>query len=437
MDNNAADEAQPVVQKNGDSDHHASTVSAANGGTHPQGAAHACRVCGGGPLTRWVHLPAMPLTEELRPPSYSDSPYLADIDVYRCAVCGVSQTVGERDLSPYYVDYGYTVGQSPFAARFMQRLADTVRDRFGLQEGFKVVEIGSGDGAQLACFQRAGAEVFGVEPSAELCRESRARGVPVMEALFMPQTAALLPEEFQPADVLLMTYTFDHLPDPSGTLEAARRTLHPGRGLLVLEVHDLTRIVERREYCLFEHEHYTYWTAETLGCALARSGFRLLTTELLPEHERRGNSLLIAAAAMDAAHSPESEVQLAEWSALDYDKFQQEMDQGIAALDAFVEAEASQGRTVAGYGGGGRGVMTMAAMSSAWRISYVCDANTGLHGLLAPKSRVPVVAIDRLSEEPVDTLIVFSYGYMAEIREAVEKLPGAPKQIVSMLDILK
>lgn len=398
---------------------------------------HRCRVCGAGPLTRWVHLPAMPLTEELRPPDYEGSPFLADIDVYRCEACGVSQTVGERDLSPYYVDYGYTVGQSPFAARFMQRLADTVRDRFGLQEGFKVIEIGSGDGAQLACFQRAGAEVYGIEPSAVLCRESRARGVPVMEALFMPETAALLPTEFQPADVLLMTYTFDHLPDPSGTLEAARRTLHPGRGLLVLEVHDLTRIVERREYCLFEHEHYTYWTAETLRCTLASSGFRLLTTELLPESERRGNSLLIAAAVMDAAHSPESEFILAEEAAIDYIAFQQELDRGIAALDAFVEEEMLQGRKLAGYGGGGRGVMTMAAMKSASRIAYVCDANAGLHGLLAPRSGVPIVSINRLSEEPVDTLIVFSYGYMTEIREAVEQLPGAPQRIVSMLEILK
>jgi len=379
----------------------------------------------------------MPLTEELRRPDDPAAPFLADIDVYACAACGVSQTVGERDLSPYYVDYGYTVGQSPFAARFMQRLADTVRDRYGLQPGFAVVEIGSGDGVQLECFRRAGADVYGVEPSAELCRASRQRGVPVMEALFEPATAGLLPERFRPADVLLMTYTFDHLPDPAGTLAAARAALHPGRGLLVLEVHDLSRIVERREYCLFEHEHYTYWTAKTLGDALARSGFRLLTTELLPERERRGNSLLVAAAPTDAAHSPDCALQVEEDEAIDYDGFQRELDTGIAALDAFVEREAKAGRRVAGYGGGGRGVMTMAAMASARRLAYVCDANTGLHGRLAPKSGVEVADIGRLAEQPVDTLLVFSYGYMDEIREAVMKLPGAPKRIVSMLDILK
>ncbi|MWC26681.1 methyltransferase domain-containing protein [Paenibacillus sp. MMS18-CY102] len=396
-----------------------------------------CRVCGGGPLHRWVHLPNMPLTEELHPPGYPSAPFLADIDVYACEACGVSQTVGERDLSPYYVDYGYTVGQSAFASQFMERLAVTVRDRYGLQPGFTVIEIGSGDGAQLKCFERAGARVYGVEPSASLCQASRERGVPVLEALFEPATAALLPEPFRCADVLLLTYTFDHLPDPTGMLEAARQTLHPGRGLLVLEVHDLYQIVQRREYCLFEHEHYTYWTEASLRRALARSGFRLLTSELLTEAERRGNSLLIVAAPMDAAHAPDGHTGADDRDAIGYVGFQAELDTGIAALDAFVAAESAAGRRVAGYGGGGRGVMTLAAMSTAGQIAYVCDANPALHGRIAPKSQVPITGITRLAEDPVDTLIVFSYGYMAEIREAVMKQPHAPKRIVSMLDLLK
>ncbi|EFM12991.1 Methyltransferase type 11 [Paenibacillus curdlanolyticus YK9] len=403
-----------------------------------QGGAARCRVCGGGPLHRWVHLPDMPLTEELHPPAHAGKPFLADIDVYVCEACGVSQTVGMRDLSPYYIDYGYTVGQSAFASLFMERLAVAVRDRYGLKPGFSVVEIGSGDGVQLKSFERAGARVYGVEPSASLCQASRARGIPVMEALFEPATAALLPEAFRSADVLLLTYTFDHLPDPSGMLEAARQTLHPGRGLLVLEVHDLDQIVERREYCLFEHEHYTYWTKETLKGALGRCGFRMLTSELLPASQRRGNSLLIVAAPMDAAHVPDGRAEADRiGTTIDYSGFQTELDSGIAALDAFVAAESAAGRKVAGYGGGGRGVMTLAAMSTAGQIAYVCDANKALHGRLAPKSQVPVVDIARLAEQPVDTLIVFSYGYMAEIQEAVRKQPNAPQRIVSMLELLK
>ncbi|GAB2718055.1 class I SAM-dependent methyltransferase [Paenibacillus thermoaerophilus] len=384
----------------------------------------------------WVHLPQMPLTEEMRRPGDPAASYLADIDVYVCGDCGVSQTVGSLEMGDYYADYGYTVGSSRLASRFMERLAAALRRRYGLADGFKTIEIGSGDGTQLACFKRHGADVYGVEPSAVLCRESRTRGVPVLEALFGPGTVDRLPEPFREADVLLMTYTFDHLPDPADALAAARRTLHPRRGLLVLEVHDLEQIVRRREYCLFEHEHYTYWTAATLKAALARSGFRLLTAKLLPERDRRGNSLLVVASPFSAGYQPEDDAD-GEPPAIDYAAFQQEMRRGIDALDAFVETEAAAGRRIAGYGAGGRGVMTMAAMRSAGRLAYVCDANPGLHGRIAPKSGVPVAGVDRLATDPVDTLLVFSYGYMEEIAETVARLPNAPGRIVSMLDVLK
>lgn len=401
--------------------------------------AAACRVCGSRQLHRWAHLPQMPFTEELRPVDNPAPVFLADIDVYLCGGCGVSMTIHEPPISEYYTDYHYTASASGIAGRFMDRLAETLFQRFKLAPGCRVVEVGSGDGAQLGAFRQRGAEVLGFEPSALLCAMSRERGIPVVEGLFNAGSVSLLPAPFQQADVLLMTYTFDHLPDPSGALAAARQMIDPERGLLVLEVHDLELIVRRREYCLFEHEHFTYWTANTIREALARCGFKLLTTGLLPERERRGNSLLLAAAPVEAACEPDQSAHavIREADTIDYDGFQREMEKGIALLDSFVERETAAGRAVAGFGGGGRGVMTMAAMRSAFLLRFVCDSNRALHGTIAPKSGVRIVGIEELVKQPVDTLLVFSYGYMDEIAAAVRRLQQPPATIVSMLEVLE
>ncbi|MBW7473385.1 methyltransferase domain-containing protein [Paenibacillus oenotherae] len=398
-----------------------------------------CRICASRELHRWVHLPAMPFTEELRQPGDPVPAFLADIDVYRCADCGVSQTIHELELGGYYADYSYTTSSSGLASRFMERLAEMLFTRFKLPPGCRILEVGSGDGAQLEAFRKRGGEVLGFEPSALLCGISRARGIPVVEGLFEEDSVSRIPDTFRQADVLLMTYTFDHLPHPAGGLAVAREALHQERGLLVLEVHDLEHIVRRREYCLFEHEHFTYWTARTMKGMLERSGFKLLTTELLPERERRGNSLLIVAAPAAAAYQPDSSASAAGESsyAIDYDSFQGELERGIASLDRFVEGEIAAGRTIAGYGAGGRGVMTMAAMRSARLLAYACDANKGLHGRAAPKSFVPIAGIERLEEQPVDTLLVFSYGYMEEIVADVRSRRNAPATIISMLEVLK
>ena len=55
---------------------------------------------------------------------------------------------------------------------------------------------------------------------------------------------------------------------------------------------------------------------------------------------------------------------------------------------------------------------------------------------MAPGSHVPVVAPEHLAAAPVDHLIVFSYGYMDEIREHVHEL-GAEPRLVSVLDLLR
>lgn len=398
-----------------------------------------CRVCGGTNLRRWVHLPAMPLTDDLRLPGEVRGEFLFDIDVFYCTECHTSQILHDIDYGGYYLDYSFTVAESPFAAGFMSRLAKEVFAQYRLPVGCTVVEIGSGDGAQLSRFKELGAKVFGYEPSEVLCRASESAGVPVYQGLFDEYSLIHIPGEYRPADVLLLTYTFDHIPEPVKFLETAGRLLNPETGLLIMEVHDLEKIMERREYCLFEHEHSVYLSVRTMQEVLARSGFCLLSTDLLTEGERRGNSLLVVAAKFTSVYSgralpPQKAGCSDDWS--NYEAFNLEMDKGIDRLDAFVDEQSSKGKRIAGYGAGGRGVMTLAAMRSSSKFKYLCDKNPAFHGRQTPKTHIPVVAPSQLSHDPVDILLVFSFGYFDEIREQVALLPNAPSRIVSLLEIL-
>lgn len=398
-----------------------------------------CRVCGGTDLRRWVHLPNMPLTDDLCFSQKSTNEFLYDIDVYYCCSCNTSQILHDIDYGEYYIDYNYTVAGSQLATSFMSKLARATFTQYRLPKDCTVIEVGSGDGTQLSCFKELGARVFGYEPSAALCRVSEAIGVPVYQGLFTSNSIEHITEEYRPADVLLLTYTFDHIPEPIDFLETARRIINPKTGLLIMEVHDLEKIMERREYCLFEHEHSIYLSAGTMQSCLHKCGFELISTNLLPEAERRGNSLLIVAADAssvykDKALPPIDGNHMGKWSK--YEAFSNELNNGIKRLDSFINSHIAAGRRVAGYGAGGRGVMTLAAMSSASKLSYLCDRNPRFHGCVTPKSHVPIVSPTMLSQEPVDVLLVFSFGYIDEIRKQLSTLPNAPSKIVSLLEVL-
>lgn len=397
----------------------------------------ACRVCGSSDLRRFFRHENAPFTDDFVTQETAGREFLHDVDVFWCEGCHTAQTQHDVDVSGYYRDYGYTVSGSQFAVRFMAELARATCDRFGFTAGDKVIEVGSGDGAQLVEFQKLGLEVLGVEPSDPLCEASVAAGVPVAQMLFGPDSVGDLPKEFVPAQAVVLSYTFDHLPDPLGFLEATRQVLDPARGVVVIEIHDLEKIVDRREICLFEHEHSIYLTSLTFERLLERAGFKLLSLELVPQSVRRGNSLIVAAAPVGSVHQADTidhggAARFDSWDALA--GFQAEVDRSLAALAGHVR---DSGR-VAGYGAGGRGVMTLAAAGlTVSDVEFLCDANPAFHGLLTPKTHVPVVAPERAIAGDVDELVVFSFGYLAEIRAELDPLVQQGGRIVSMLDLLQ
>jgi ubiquinone/menaquinone biosynthesis C-methylase UbiE len=399
-----------------------------------------CRACDSTALSAFLRLPRMPFTDEFVEKERMGSEFLADLDVYVCRDCWTAQTQHDIDVAQYYRDYQYSVGNSTLASRFMRELACGLKEAYypGIA-GRKVLEIGSGDGIQLAAFRETGCEVLGFEPSSKLCEAARAQGIETIQGLFSSESAKRLPAAFRQPDVIMLSYTFDHLPDPKAFLKACRSILNPEKGLLVVEVHDFEAIVARREYCLFEHEHSVYLTQETARQLCEAEGFEVVDFDLVDRRFRRANSLIFVATPAGSVYA-DGGVQVGTASHFKdisfYENVSSEIDEGIRRLDAFVLESVADGKKIAGYGAGGRGVMTLAAMTTAPRIAYLVDKNPKGQGLFVPKSHIPLVDLQRLASEPVDKLLVFSFGYIDEIRHELSQFGYSDDQAVSLLDIL-
>lgn len=384
----------------------------------------------------------MPLTDDFIPTERVGGEYLGDINVFVCEDCLSAQTQHNVDMGDYYEDYQYAVGASPTASRFMRLLAENLLGKYRSGDsGVKVLEVGSGDGGQLIAFKELGCEVLGYEPSSSLARIAEDKGIPTIQGLFTDESARTLPAEWQQTDVVMLSYTFDHLPHPREFVAAARSILDGERGLLVVEIHNLQRIFERQEYCLFEHEHSIYLTEATAAALCAREGMTVIDFELLPEADRRANSLIFVAAPSGSAlakkFGPAPITTPTDFSRLAfYDEQAALIQRGIVNLDAFVERVTAGGQTLAGYGAGGRGVMTLAAMKTASKFRYLVDKKPKRPGLHVPKSGLPLVGIEALRDQPVDEILVFSFGYMREIQEELAAFGYQPHQFHSLLDVL-
>lgn len=401
---------------------------------------HACRLCGCSSLQRFLHLPEMPFTDDFISPEALGSEFRADIDVFICTSCLSAQTQHDVDVGDYYEDYQYSVGGSSTASRFMRILAENTVARFPASSvSRKVLEVGSGDGEQLVAFKNTGCRVLGYEPSSVLCKVAEAKGIPTIQGLFTADSIHQLPDEFKEVDVVMLSYTFDHLPDPRAFTAAARAILNKDHGLLIVEIHNLEKIIERQEYCLFEHEHSIYLTEASVAHLCRLEGLTVIDFNLVPEADRRANSLIFVATPNESklAANPATPSTPDSFNHLDhYSLIGANITSAIQNLDRFVDQMTANGKTLAGYGAGGRGVMTLAAMRSAPKLKYLVDKKPKRPGLVAPKSGVPLVSLDELASNPVDAILVFSFGYIDEIRREVSALGYQPNQFYSLLDVL-
>jgi SAM-dependent methyltransferase len=393
----------------------------------------ACRICGGQNLNEIITLNDMPFTDEFIPTGVEKREFLGPITISICNSCGSSQNIRNTEMVDYYGDYTYTVQSSKFAMKFMEEIAKRVINYSHEIKVNKALEIGSGSGEQLLFFKRLGVEVLGVEPSLKLSDYANEIGVPTLCDFFDENSSTKILESHGHFDLILSSYTFDHIPSIDKVLDNIYQLLSKD-GLLLIEVHDLDLIIERNEFCLFEHEHYTYLNKKTMQSFLSRHGFEVLSFDLLPESVKRANSLLVLAQKSESViYYPVS---------VDTEKnkvfrLKDNILASITRLDKYLASLPNNVRVVA-YGAGGRGVMTIAALKNYSRFLAIIDKNPKAENILSPKSKLPVYDLSALEFLKPDVIIVFSFGYYTEIcEEVMGTIDIAPESILSVLNFLK
>lgn len=383
----------------------------------------------------------MPMADGHFLPESDQRPFQADLNIFWCLDCNVVQTLNDIDLSDYYEDYDYTVSSSPFVHDFMQRFAAEVVKLAGLKRGDSVVEVGSGDGYQLNCFRDLGMNVLGFEPSIGLAKEAQKNGINTVVSYFDDNHLDQIPLDFKQTKVVISQYTFDHIPEPIIFLKDVLKILDPRDGIIVIEVHDFEKIVKRNEACLFTHEHFTYLTEDSFSSVLKQAGYKLVAANFIPENICRGNSLIIAASPINSQipelKQEQRELLLKLRQKDFYDQISDSIINGHQQLANHVRYLRSQNKRVAGYGAAGRGVNTLAIAGLTQEdVKCVYDMNSNLHGLLMPGVNIPVKHPKQLFEDNIDELIVFSYGYIEEIKEYYSEFINSGGRIISVLEYL-
>jgi SAM-dependent methyltransferase len=390
-----------------------------------------CRICCSDLTNRIFKIDKMPLTDDFVYANHLGKlEYINDIEIYCCDSCGVVQNPDDFDHEAYYQDYQYSTAHSGFTQRFMHSYASELLRAFEGTNGRavkSVLEVGSGDGQQLQQFKLLGVNSLkGVEPSEYLAQIANANGIDTEIALFGMDINERISNKY---DVCVSSYTLDHVRSPLDYLAASYELLTEN-GILAFEIHDFDMIVQRTEYCLFEHEHTIYLGREDIDNLMRRSGFSVISINPLSSEIVRGNSLIVLAK-KDKKDNCEFNTLEARKNKLPF--LQDRIVSTINRIDEWIEGLPKTASLV-GFGAGGRGVMTLASLSMHGRIQVLLDSNYESDKFLTPKTRIPVVGPDQWDRYKDAYCIVFSYGYYEEITKHLIQIGFDKAKIISLKD---
>jgi len=266
---------------------------------------NACIICGGEKLYTHLFGPAAKIEEGTMGSSRRS---VAAGTVLRCRDCGFGfqqQRLSGEELSHLYPRMDTSVYQGELDGR-----RRTARRHFEIVSKYitkgRVLDVGSASGLFLMEAANAGWEIFGVEPSEELCAVSRENlsGRGQIECATL-ENSTLRP----PFDVVTLWDVLEHVPDPVQFLKECRELVNRG-GYLFLNVPDLdsreAKILGSR-WPLLLPEHLNYFNrpsllrcGESAGLKLIRFGRRKVWFSLryiqsrLSQHRFTGTNLLRA-----------------------------------------------------------------------------------------------------------------------------------------------
>jgi SAM-dependent methyltransferase len=232
---------------------------------------------------RWVEVPCALCGATERDDVATNEAFPIPLRIRRCIDCGhvyLSPRPADEDLSSLY-DEDYYAGAGEYgyaddretpeiaAARARARLARIEE----LREPGRLLEVGCSFGAFLLAARERGWTVRGLDLSPVAVTACRERGLDVAEGTL--ETAAPPPAS---VDVVYLSETIEHLPDPRAAIRAAAGALRAG-GLVVIGTGNhasLARVLRGAAWGYYMPGHLQYFTAASLARLLAEEGLAVV-----------------------------------------------------------------------------------------------------------------------------------------------------------------
>jgi SAM-dependent methyltransferase len=320
--------------------------------------------------------------------------------------------------------YSYTSSNSQTARNHWDEYATTVKQRCASMKF--AVEIGSNDGYLINQFRDEGVRVIGIDPSMDVCRIAKERGVEVMPAMFCEPVAKDLAKRVGGASVVMANNVFNHANDPVSFARAVCQLLADD-GLFVFEVPYWLSMIESGRFTdMVYHEHPTYFTIKMAWNTLKAAGLEITDFDVVDYH---GGSLRVFARRDTGAAMPVQvedaiarETQVGLFDTGFYQvvqrRFEQQRDQWLRQFYEIRQTEPDAVFIGVGAAAKANTWLTWHGLNKT-HLKYITDSSAFKQGKYTPLSRIPIADDAVFAQYDRPYAMILSWNIGAGLKQAI------------------
>lgn len=333
----------------------------------------------------------------LKPEQFADEK-VYPLNLCYCPNCHAVQLAEHVEPDVMFREYFYFSSSNETIRSHFREYATDVIERFHPKS---VIEIGCNDGVLLTPLRESGVRVIGVDPSSTV-----PKGPDIVNDYFTPEIARKLGR----MDVVIANNVFAHISDINTATMAVSEAMKDD-GVFIMEAHYLGDMINDLQYDWIYHEHIYYYSLLSLEAHFRRHGLRVFDVKHVPTH---GGSMRYYICKDSREESPEVAAlrEREKREGLDrystYQHFSKRILQHREDMRRLINGK------VVGYGASGRANAII--QYCGLDVSYIVDDAPAKHGYSTPGTHVPIYSRDSLEYDIPDSVVVFAWSYLDEIK---------------------
>ena len=344
------------------------------------------------------------------------------LDVVWCPDSGLLPKKQSYSLDEMYGDnYGYRSGLNASMVRHLTNKIHALERLAPLDPDDMVVDIGSNDATSLKAYTGQHRKVE-IDPTGTKFKEFYPKDVDLLPMFF---SAAGLRDAVQgkKAKIITSIAMFYDLENPATFVRDIEQSLADD-GIWHFEQSYMPSMLRMNSYDTICHEHLEFYSFKVVNNLLEQCGMRVLDVQM---NAINGGSFAITAckrAARYISNTPiiqwllEQEHEMGLDSARPYREFEERMFKHRKSLLRLIQALASSGKKIFGYGASTKGnVLLQFCGITSSHIPYIADVNEQKFGCYTPGTGIPIISEKDARAMKPDYFLVLPWHFKSSILE--------------------